>query len=136
FGQFEDVELVACGNPLPAFDTHISLSSLPRVLGINATNIPAAVPYLRPPGDRAKRWEEKIPRDGQLNVGLVWAGSQPHREQPRTRSVHQFARLGRVGGVRFVSLQVGPAAKQERPRELRLLDFTGEIHDFADTAAL
>ena len=49
-----------------------------------------------------------------------------------------FAPLGQVPGVRFFSLQKGEAAAQARtpPAGSELVDWTAELKDFADTAAL
>ena len=49
-----------------------------------------------------------------------------------------MAPLGKVSGVQFVSLQKGPpAAEAARPPQgMKLHDFTSDLHDFADTAAL
>ncbi len=68
-----------------------------------------------------------------MNVGLVWAGSESSR---RTNSIDIFAPLASVSGVRFVSLQKGPASKQPPPDGMKPLDLTNEFTDFADTAAL
>jgi ADP-heptose:LPS heptosyltransferase len=50
----------------------------------------------------------------------------------------QFAPLAGVPGVVFVSLQKGGPAIQAKtpPQEMRLLDWTDELEDFSDTAAL
>lgn len=52
--------------------------------------------------------------------------------------LRQFAPLAEVPGVLFVSLQKGAPAAQARtpPSGMRLVDWTDELEDFADTAAL
>jgi ADP-heptose:LPS heptosyltransferase len=49
-----------------------------------------------------------------------------------------LAPLAAASGVQFISLQIGePAAEaREPPDGLRLVDWTAELGDFADTAAL
>jgi hypothetical protein len=51
-----------------------------------------------------------------------------------------LAPLGQIPGVRFISLQKGSAAQQQMRRPevapLRLVDWTDELTDFAQTAAL
>jgi hypothetical protein len=49
-----------------------------------------------------------------------------------------MAPLGEASGVNFISLQKGDAAVQTAspPRGLALHDFTADLQDFADTAAL
>jgi hypothetical protein len=49
-----------------------------------------------------------------------------------------LAPLGRLPAVQFVSLQKGSAASeaQSPPQGMQLVDWTAELKDFADTAAL
>src|SRR5580693_8914590 len=47
--QLEDVAVVASGEPLPAFDLHCPLLSLPLACGTKLQTIPAAAPYLAAP---------------------------------------------------------------------------------------
>jgi hypothetical protein len=52
-------------------------------------------------------------------------------------ALERFAPLAEVPGVSLVSLQKGAAAAQVRASSaLRLHDFTADLQDFADTAAL
>jgi hypothetical protein len=80
-----------------------------------------------------------------MKVGLVWAGAarehnrHVHRvDRRRSISLAQLAPLTGASGVRFVSLQKGPPALEARdpPPGMDLVDFTAELEDFADTAAL
>jgi ADP-heptose:LPS heptosyltransferase len=47
-----------------------------------------------------------------------------------------LAALGAVPGVQWISLQKGDAAAQARNAPFELTDWTSELSDFADTAAL
>jgi len=71
-------------------------------------------------------------------VGLAWSGSprlKPGGDR-RSRGLDIFAPLGEAANVRFFSLQKGPESQAERPPGLELIDFTADLHDFADTAAV
>jgi hypothetical protein len=68
-------------------------------------------------------------------VGLVWAGSLLFGDG-RSRPIDTFAPLAKVPGVQFFSLQKGPEASQKPPAGMELIDWTGEIADFADAAGL
>jgi len=127
--------IIRRGEALPRFDMHLPLQGLPRILGIRLENIPNKVPYLQAPTDRVKRWAARVPSDGRLRVGLVWAGSKPTADM-RTRTVEVFAPLAEVEHVRFFSLQKGPESGQTPPIGMNWTDYTSELHDFADTAAL
>jgi Tfp pilus assembly protein PilF len=126
---------VARGEALPAFDRRISLSSLPRILGIRAQRVPNSVPYLRAPRTAVESWKARIPRDGTKNIGLCWAGSRAEVSR-RSREIGILAPLAQVAGVRYFSLQKGPETDQPRPEGLEIIDHTQELGDFADTAAL
>jgi tetratricopeptide (TPR) repeat protein len=133
-------QIVVPGQPLPAFDFHCPLLSLPRVFGTNLANIPQIVPYLNPDPALLDAWSRTLGSpDGQLRVGLAWAGS-PRFKANRTRSLNlqQLAPLAAVRGARFYSLQKGPAGEQAKnpPRGLELVDLGPKLNDFADTAAV
>jgi hypothetical protein len=53
-------------------------------------------------------------------------------------SLPRFAPLAAIKNARFYSLQVGPGASEisNTPPGLELIDFTRDLHDFADTAAM
>lgn len=126
---------VAQGAPLPPFDCHIPLLSLPGLFGTRLATVPAEVPYLP-----AQAWSAKIPvlppGEG-VRVGLVWSGS--HKPNPR-RSIplDQLSPLFSITGVTWYSLQVGEHAAQlaQHPLAARMIDLSPLIHNFADTAAL
>jgi tetratricopeptide (TPR) repeat protein len=145
-------ELVVAGEPLPAFDLHCPLLSLPLALRTNASTIPADTPYLFADEQASAQWRARIeaavpPRA--LKVGLVWAGGhRPHvpelrkNDARRSISVDRFAPIIEVPGVQCFSLQKGEKAVQqlsalrERHEASRhVIDWTDELSDFTDTAA-
>lgn len=124
--------------PLPEFDLCCSLLSLPRIFGTTLDTIPAATPYLHPPGDAARRWRARLAAEGPgLKVGLFWSTESRNRMTPlRSLELGQLAPLARPPGIRFYSLQRGPAAAQARPRGMTLVDLSSDLVDFADDAGL
>ena len=138
--------VVAAGDPLPAFDLHCPLLSLPRAFGTTVETIPGKVPYLTADPEQVAAWRERLDAlPGCLRVGLVWAGSPRPSfrsanaiDRRRSTTLAQFAPLAAVPGASFVSLQKGAAAEQTRssPPGLVIHDWTDELQDFADTAAL
>jgi tetratricopeptide (TPR) repeat protein len=140
------VEQVVVQGELPDFDLHCPLMSLPRVFGTKLETIPATVPYLSAETTRVAAWRQRVAGLQGVRVGLVWASNVDQSQLPagvlyrRRKSItlEHFARFADVPGVSFVSMQTGAAASQTRspPRGLRIHDWTDEIEDFADTAAL
>lgn len=145
--------LVAAGEPLPPFDYHCPLLSLPLAMRTVADTIPADTPYLFADREASAQWKARIeaaaPRDA-LKVGLVWAGGhRPHvpelrkNDARRSLDIERFAPLIAVPGVQWFSLQKGDkaarqlSAMRERHEAARsIIDWTDALHDFADTAAL
>jgi tetratricopeptide (TPR) repeat protein len=107
--------LLAEGSPLPDFDCHTPLLSLPHLLGTTWATLPAEVPYLFADPERVGRWAEQLrPVEG-FKVGIAWQGN-PHHQWDHFRSfpADYFAALAAVPGVRLISLQKGQAAEQLR----------------------
>jgi hypothetical protein len=135
-----EYQIVSRGQPLPAFDFHCPLLSLPRVFGTTLANLPKTLPYRRTEVGDAGSWQHHLVEHFPLaKVGLAWAGNPAHKNN-RNRSINlaRLAPLGRVPGVRLVSLQKGDAAAEAKapPSGMELIDRTEELKDFADTAAL
>jgi tetratricopeptide (TPR) repeat protein len=121
---------------LPAFDVHCPLLSLPGVFKTTPQNVPAEVPYIRAAPEKIEKWRKRLEGEPRKKVGLVWAGRADHsRDRQRSIRLEQFADLAGAG-VCLISLQKGPAARQAHPPKMRLLDWTDELVDWADTAGL
>ena len=133
-------QVVARGDPLPAFEMRAPLMSLPALLGTTLATLPWDGPYLQAPHERVMAWRKAFSkRRAHFNVGLVWAGRPQHWDDlNRSIPLAKFAPLGRVPGAAFFSLQLGdPAAEAKSPPQgMAFFDLTEPIRDFADTAAL
>ena len=124
---------------IPGYDFYINLLSLPRMFGTTLDTIPADVPYLRIDGARARQWATRLPVDDVPKIGLVWAGSAEHpNDRFRSMELSRLKPVLEVAGVRFVSLQKGPAAETTGalPAGVDWVDAGPELEDFADTAAV
>jgi len=138
FQKFPSVsQLATRGQPLPRFDLHCPLNSLGFVFNINAQTIPSADSYLQPDPDRIREWGDRFDaNDRRKRIGLVWAGRPQHtNERNRSMKLEQFAPLATLRSIAFYSLQKGDAAAQA-PDGLQLIDWTNDLRDFADTAAI
>ena len=75
YGAMEQIGQKTNGDPLPTFDCHCPLLSLPRVFKTNLATIPSAMPYLSVPAEASAAWAERIATAPGLRVGVVWSGS-------------------------------------------------------------
>jgi tetratricopeptide (TPR) repeat protein len=126
--------LLGPDDPLPPFDCHCSVMSLPRLFRSSLATIPSEVPYLRADPSAAADWRRRLAGTPGRKIGLAWQGN-PGYLLDRLRSIPP-ALLGHLSGVRdatFVSLQL---PWPETPPPIDMVDFTQELTDFADTAAL
>ena len=132
-------EVVAHGEPTPAYDVQVPLLSLPRIFDTKMTTIPAPVPYVTAEAERVAAWRDKLAPDAGMKVGLVWSSNPGHPlARFRTTTLSTFAPLAAVERVSFYSLQKGEPSIQAAapPSGMKLVDRTAELADFADTAAL
>jgi hypothetical protein len=134
-------QVVALGDPLPQFDRQCPALSLPDILGMaDARDIPSVMPYLHADASQMERWARRVGGLRGRRVGLVWAGNPERMRMDRRRSVapDRLAGLRDVPGIALVSLQKGPASAALAGSDLGAVvhDWTGELEDFADTAAL
>ncbi len=123
---------------LPAFDYHLPLLSVPRVLSTREHTIPRNIPYLQVPAEATARAGERLgrrcgPRGVRLRVGLAWAGS-PQNPDDANRSMRlaQLDPLLQVPGVQFLSLQRGVALPPECP----IVTVEADSDNIAATAAI
>jgi tetratricopeptide (TPR) repeat protein len=124
---------------LPPFDVQCPLMSLPHVLGTTLETIPGNVPYVFADPALVENWRQRFGQDGRRKIGLCWWGNPTHAaDRTRSFSLEVLAPLGQVPNTWFCSLQKGAAAVQaaSAPAGLAITDWTAELSDFADTAAL
>jgi tetratricopeptide (TPR) repeat protein len=138
-------QVVETGRPLPAFDYYCPLLSLPFACKTELATIPATIPYLNADPDQSRAWKDRLGAKTKLRVGLVWSGGiRPNQpvsvNQRRNIPLAKFAVLNNPN-VDFYSLQKGQPGEAEladlkhnRWSGLDIVDLTGGIGDFADTA--
>jgi tetratricopeptide (TPR) repeat protein len=129
--------VMARGDPLPAFDCHAPLLSLPLACGAAPDAIPAPASYLHADPAKSAAWAQRLGGKAAPRVGLVWNGSAA-QENDRNRSLALATLLPHLPqGLDYVSLQ---AELRESDRAaLQASDirhFGPDLHDFTDTAAL
>jgi tetratricopeptide (TPR) repeat protein len=129
--------IVSSIEPDLQYDVHCPLLSLPLALGTELASIPREVPYLKADVELAGRWKSRLNNPPVKTVGLAWAGSAMNEHDSiRTISLQQLEPLAKIKNVALFSLQKGEAAKELLPKGFPAIDWTNDLHDFSDTAAL
>ena len=135
--------VVSRGQPLPAFDVHCPLGSLPLALKTEPGTIPAEIPYVTADEARIAKWRPRIAGLGtgieRPKVAMAWSGNAQHsNDRNRSIALSQLASLWSADRARFVGIQ-----RELRDEDTRLLARDGrvvqvgvELDDFADTAAV
>jgi tetratricopeptide (TPR) repeat protein len=132
-------QVVIRSQPLPNFDLHCPMFSLPLAFETKVETIPATIPYLKAEDRLSQQWASRMASSNGLKIGIVWAGSPKHsNDRNRSLPFSCLAPLAEISGIEFYSLQKGEAARQasNQTEGLQLIDYTAELNDFADTAAL
>jgi len=131
-------ELIDMDAPLPKFDLHSPLLSLPLAFDTRVATIPADVPYLSADAEHLARWRRRLGAQRGYRVGLAVSGNAMHgldalrsipaadflsAPLPRGLDVHLLQKE-----IREADAPVFAAADVKTHAEA--------LHDFADTAAL
>ena len=129
--------VIPFGSPLPSFTFQAPLLSLPRIFGTTLKSIPSRSPYISISDAYRRKWELLTPSKQEMRIGVAWAGKK-FPDPLRSCRLADLAPLVNVPNAMFYSLQMGEGSEQavSPPDGMRLVDLTGEINDFADTAAL
>lgn len=144
--------LLPRGAPLPAFDVHCPLLSLPRVMGTDLHTIPVlSAPrwaYVQADATKLAQWQARLGGAAAgarpLRVGLVWSG-RPEHKNDHNRSIPLAQFCGAIpewlGNGRKIELHA--LQKEFRDADLawarahgRVQLWSERLESFADTAAL
>jgi tetratricopeptide (TPR) repeat protein len=142
-------QTVVRGEAPPPFDYYCPLLSVPAALRTTLSDIPSHVPYIKCDAAKTRHWKERLGECTAKRVGLVWSGGfrpdQPEFWSANDRRNIPLAKLAalKMPGLEFYSLQKGETAEAELAHLIDarwdgppILDHTGDLHDFSDTAAL
>jgi len=133
--------LITKSDPLPAFDLHCPICSLPLAFRTRPESIPLDVYLPRPSQAQVLAWENRLqtslgPRR-KLRVGLTWSGNPNHwNDHNRSIRLQELSPLFDLDAA-FVSLQKSPRPDDRAQLEpTGIVDLTAHLTDLADTAAL
>ena len=131
-------QVIAKGSPLPDFDVHCPVLSLPLACGTRLETVPSDTPYLHASPNLSAAWDACLGPKARPRVGLVWTGNAAQeRDHLRSIGLRKLLPLLNVDAT-FVSLH-----RDVRPDDMAVLEerddilhFGEALGDFADTAAL
>jgi tetratricopeptide (TPR) repeat protein len=131
-------QIVSKGDPLPDFDMHCPLLSLPLAFGTRLETILAETPYLHASPSAAMNWDARLGPRSRPRIGLAWSGRPAHKND-HNRSIRLSALLPLLDvDATYISLQrdvrAGDATVLQQRGEI--LHFGAELKTFSDTAAL
>ena len=123
--------------PLPAFDLHYPMLSLPYLFGMkDVKDIPSKNPYLIP----SKEENLDIKKEkGKIDVGICWSASVTGESYDgKVFDVEYFRPLIENPKFNVYTLQVGPESKELEKAGLKdkVIDLTDKLTDFNKTAYL
>ena len=131
-------EIVIWGSPLPEFDYHCALLSLPWAFKTNIDTIPAPRRYIDSDATKVSQWRARLGEKTKPRVGLTWSGNSAQKND-HNRSIPLADFLAMLpDGFEYVSLQKDVRARDREVLACRpdILTFGDSLLDFSDTAAL
>lgn len=131
-------QVVPDGDPLPEFDYHCPLLSLPLALRTTIETIPAATKYLHSDTVKVARWRERLGVRTRPRIGLAWSGNPKQgNDHNRSLSIADWAaHLPREFEYICLQKDVRTADEEVLAANPWIWRLDGELQDFGDTAAL
>lgn len=133
-----EIKVLGEQEPLPSFDYHCPLLSLPLAFKTSSDSVPGMGRYLSVDQECLRHWTERLGPKKRFRVGVVWSGNARHtKDHRRSMTFDQIIKCI-PENVECICLH-----KELRDGERGALDRSGrvqffgeEIKDFSDTAAL
>jgi glycosyl transferase family 9 (putative heptosyltransferase) len=131
--------VLARGEPLPAFDLHCPIMSLPLAFATTLATIPPPARLPPPPPGLLAAWSARLGERRRPRIGIAWSGN-PRHGNDRHRSIPLAAM------AHLLELPVDIVSLQKEVREAdaaflarhaaRIAHFGEALADFLETAAL
>lgn len=133
-------QIILRGEERPHFDVHCVTHMIPLVMQRTNQSISFKFPYINVDQSLIQQWKDKIILDtSKLRIGLFWATGNADTQDGRSCPLKLFLPLNQFDDVTFYSLQKEGFGKEQirnLSKDMRIFDYTDDIKDFADTAAL
>ena len=132
--------LLSSRNEIPDGALHCPLYSVPAVLQSATETVFQPVPrpaYLAAPPPAIAKFHDRLERLDGFKIGVIWDGFGGYKANLlRSVPLGLFSDIASIPGVTLVSLQKNPPAADLAACTFSLEDWTDDISDFGDTAAI
>ncbi|MBI9072785.1 MAG: tetratricopeptide repeat protein [Melioribacteraceae bacterium] len=121
------------------YDYHIPLLSLPLIFETEVSTIPVQRKNIRPTKKACDKWSEIFHDSKKKKAGIVWSGNPNHKnDKNRSCQLTLIKELFKLENIQFYNLQLNKTdvSISEKIIKEKLIDYTSNISDFNDTAAL
>jgi TPR repeat/Tetratricopeptide repeat len=138
-GSVEGVsQVIGAGSPLPPFDYHCPLLSLPLAFRTTIATIPSPGSYVRADQIKVAQWRERLGARRSPRIGLVWSGN-PNNPIDARRSIRLADWVAQLPtGYEYFRLQtqVRETDRSALESNPQIVSFDDDLLDFDNTAAL
>jgi tetratricopeptide (TPR) repeat protein len=131
----DGIKVISSGDPLPDFDLHCPLASLPLAFAAAPDTLPSKT-YLSAAKKDIEHWQQHLPPgSGSFRIGIVWAGSQtdPSRAIPLETLLSALPREAQIISLQKEISTDSAATLVTHPEIVCCED---ALNSFADTAAV
>ena len=135
-----NVRLAHSGARHEAFDLHVPLMSLPRLLDVRYETFRQFKPYVRPRGNELDEWRRKlksitpVENRKRKRIGLVWSGNPEHPlDRNRSMSWETISPIVTANKKRFQFFNLQPG---HAPGDPDVIDLGDALKDYGVTAAI
>lgn len=129
--------VITKGAPLPPFDYYASVISLPH-LTKTYTELPETVPYIVSDKTKKNYWHQQLKPYIGKKIGICWTGKSTNKLNPRRACpLEPLLQACDIKDVHIINLKKAPVPEDKLLlNKYNVIDFTDEIKNFGETAAL
>lgn len=131
-------QIAPSGAIAPTFDYQCPLMSLPLAFNTTVATIPAPCGYLKSDPAKVAGWQRRLGEKRAPRIGLTWTGNPLNPHNRDRRIPLEVLIRGLPESFQYISLQqeLTEADRRTLQAHPHILEFSAELQDFSDTAAL
>lgn len=130
-------KVIKINDPLPPFDYHVSLLSIPFVTK-TTTEHSEILPYLASSPSKKRHWQKELATIKKRKVGLCWSGNPENKiNNRRSCELKKMLPYYLSPDIQFINLNKDCSEEDKLLlQENKVLNYFDTINNFDDTAAL